>query len=97
MAARHGKRHRVFADGDLPPAGDREPLGHEALMVVNPNSRETHLSVYVLFEDHDPERGIALEVGAERVKCFRLDQPIGERRHRIPEGQYALAVHSDVP
>ena len=97
MADVHGKLHWVFADGDLPPAGKADPPGHEALMVVNVGRSEARLSVDVLFEDREPERGIALSIGAERVKCFRLDQPLGERRYQIPKGQYALAVHSNVP
>ena len=97
MADARGKRHWVFADGDLPPAGNADPRGHEALMVVNLNRDEAKLSVDVLFEDREPERGIALAVGGERVKCFRLDQPLGERRYQIPGGQYALVVSSDVP
>jgi hypothetical protein len=97
MAEAHGKRHWVFADGDLPPSGDKEPLGHEALMVVNLGSSDARLELEVLFEDRPPERGISLSVAAERVKCFRLDQPLGQKGYRIPKGQYALVVHSDVP
>lgn len=92
-----GKKHWVFGDGDLPPAGDKEPLGHEALMVVNLHPKAAQLELDVLFEDKEPVRGIALRVEAERVKCFRLDKPLGDRKYKIPFGQYALVLHSDLP
>lgn len=94
---RQGRKHWVFADGDLPPAGDKEPLGHEALMVVNLNRKSAQLKLEVLFEDREPVREIVLRVDGARVKCFRLDKPLGERGDRIPLGQYALVVHSDRP
>jgi hypothetical protein len=97
LVRRLGRKHWVFADGDLPPSGDKEPLGHEALMVVNLNRKPAQLTLEVVFEDREPVRDIALRVDAGRVKCFRLDKPLGERGDRIPFGQYALVVHSDLP
>lgn len=92
-----GKNIWVFGDGDLPPQGNVEPLGHEALMVVNNNDEDAHLNLTVLYEDKDPVEGIRLTVPAKRVKCFRLDYPIGEQQYKIPFGQYALIVESQVP
>ena len=92
-----GKNIWVFGDGDLPPQGNVEPLGHEALMVVNNNDVDAHLNLTILFEDKDPVEGIKLTVPAKRVKCFRLDYPIGEQQYKIPFGQYALIVESQVP
>jgi len=97
MARALGKKRWVFGDGDLPPAGDKEPFGHEALMITNLNSRRASISIDVLFEDKEPERNIRLSVEGERVKCFRLDKPLGESRYAIPFGQYALVVKSDIP
>ena len=96
MAA-NGQKIWVFADGDLPPAGDREPFGHEALMVVNLNKKPASLRLEILFEDKEPVRDIRLEVGAERVRCIRLDKQLGDQNFKIPFGQYALVVRSDVP
>jgi hypothetical protein len=31
------------------------------------------------------------------VRCIRLDKPLGEGKFKIPFGQYALVVRSDVP
>lgn len=93
----NGKRNWVFCDGDLPPPGDCEPMGHEAMMVTNLNGCEAHLSIDILFEDKPPVKGIAETVGAERVRCFRLDMPIGDGQFSIPRGQYSLVLRSDVP
>ena len=93
----NGQKTWVFADGDLPPAGDHEPLGHEALMVVNLNKKAASLRMDILFEDKEPIRDIRASVEAERVHCFRLDKPLGEQGYRIPQGQYALVLRSDVP
>ena len=92
-----GKKSWVFGDGDLPPAGDKEPLGHEALMITNLNTRRASISLDVLFEDREPVRNIELSVEGERVTCVRLDKPLGESKYRIPFGQYALHVKSDIP
>ena len=100
-----GKKIWVFADGDLPPhpEGMGEPKAHEALMVVNRGEAEAHLQVTLLFEDTDPKTGLSLTVPANRVKCFRMDQPIWDDSvgidsgYIVPFGQYALLVESDVP
>lgn len=92
-----GKRRWFFPDGDLPQPGDREPFGHESLIVLNPNPRESVLELTVYYPDRPPEIISGLTVGAERVRCFRLDKPLGERAYRIPFGQYALKVEATVP
>ena len=92
-----GKKTWVFADGDLPPHGDTEPLGHEALMVVNNGTADAHLTLTLLFEDKDPVEGIHLTVPARRVNWFRMDYPVGEEQFQIPFGQYAVVLNSDVP
>lgn len=92
-----GKKIWVFADGDLPPQGDHEPLGHEALMVVNNNNLAARIELEILYDDKDPKTGICLEVPPKRVNCFRMDFPIGEECYRIPIGQYAVILRSNVP
>jgi hypothetical protein len=97
MEQPYGKMNWLFCDGDLPPAGDREPLGHEALMVTNLNAQDVHLIIDLYFEDREPVKGLTATVAAERVRCFRLDQPLGDQRFQIPSGQYSLVLHSDLP
>ncbi len=92
-----GKKHWIFSDGDLPPPGEKEPLGHEALMIVNLCKKTARIKADVIFEDKEPHRGITLNVEPQRVKCFRLDKPLGEEQYRIPYGQYALVLGSNVP
>lgn len=92
-----GKKIWVFADGDLPPQGNEEPLGHEALMVVNTTGKDAHLDISIFFEDKEPTEGIKITVPSKRVNCFRMDSSIGEQQFQIPFGQYALVVESDVP
>jgi len=94
-----GKKCWVFADGDLPPMpeGLGGPKAHEALMVVNNGDKEARLSITLLFEDSEPKKDLILIVPPQRVKCFRMDQPIWGSNYMIPFGQYALIVESDVP
>ena len=92
-----GKKTWVFADGDLPPQGDSEPLGHEAMMVVNNNESPAHIELEILFEDKEPVTGIHIEAPAKRVTCYRMDYPVGNEQYKIPMGQYAVILRSDVP
>jgi hypothetical protein len=97
LMSTNGKKNWVFADGDLPPAGEKEPFGHEALMITNLNRQRANISLEILFEEREPVAVASLGVEGMRVKCFRLDKPLGEKKFRIPFGQYALVVRSDVP
>lgn len=92
-----GKNIWVFADGDLPPQGDLEPLGHEALMLANTTDQDAQIELEFLFEHTEPKNGIILRLPAKRVSCTRLDYPIGEEGYSVPKGQYALIVKSSVP
>ena len=92
-----GKLNWVFCDGDLPPKDDGLMDAHEALMVLNLSDEEAVINVQVLFEDKDPVEDVVLKVQSKRVKCFRLDKPLGECNYQIPFGQYALVLCSNVP
>jgi len=92
-----GKKVWVFSDGDLPPQGTEDPLGHEALMIVNYSDSDANICLDVLFSEDEPKTDIKLAVPAKRVRCFRLDYPIGDTNYEIPPGQYALIVKSDIP
>ena len=92
-----GKKVWIFADGDLPPQGAEEPFGHEALVIVNVGDFDADLDIELLFSESNPVTGIKLAVPAKRVQCFRLDYPIGNNGYKIPFGQYALVLRSNVP
>ncbi|OGO80541.1 MAG: hypothetical protein A2Y21_11790 [Clostridiales bacterium GWC2_40_7] len=97
MCEDKGKQNWVFCDGDLPPAGEKEPFGHEALMVTNLNSEQAILTIDILFEDKEPSKGITMLLKEERVICIRLDKPFGDQKYLIPRGQYSLVLHSSIP
>jgi hypothetical protein len=92
-----GRRVWAFPDGDLPVPGDSEPHGHESLVLLNPNRAAAEVRLTVYFPGRAPERDLRVVVEAERVRCMRLDRPVGEEGFRIPYGQYALLVESQVP
>ncbi len=91
----HGCRVWFFPDGDLPPPGDGGFQGHESLLILNPNRADAEVRLTVYFEDRPAERLQPLVVAAERVRCIRMDRPIGA--YRVPYGQYALKIESTVP
>lgn len=93
----HGHATWFFPDGDLPPPGDVEPKGHESLLILNPNGEEADITLTVYTEDKPAQAVVAGTVGPERVRCLRLDRPLGAVGYRIPFGQYALKVVSTVP
>ena len=95
---KNGRKNWVFCDGDLPPCGE-DPVfpGHEALMITNVGKRDAHIKIKVLFEDKEPFDKIGVVLPAERTICLRLDKPLGEEMYKIPLGQYALHLRSDVP
>ena len=99
MPAGEGRRVWIFPDGDLPPPGEPGlPLeGHESLIVVNTGDADAAIEVDVYFMDREPETGLKVAVGARRVNCLRIDKPLGDRGYRIPFGQYALRLRSNVP
>lgn len=92
-----GKKVWVFPDGDLPQPGDKEPFGHESLIILNLNDKDTTVKFDIYFEDTDPVKDITSVIKAERVRCFRLDKPVGEDNYQIPPGQYSLVVRSELP
>ena len=95
---KNGAKNWVFCDGDLPPAGDNEDFpGHEALMVTNIGNKDAKISIEILFEDREPKTGLTMTLNSKRTTCIRLDKPSFDQQYQIPKGQYALAIHSNVP
>jgi hypothetical protein len=92
-----GQTRWLFPDGDLPPRGEGEPHGHESLVVLNPNRDPAEVTLTLYFTDRDPVHGLSFTVDAERVRCVRMDEPVGEQGFMVPFGQYALMLESTVP
>jgi len=87
----------VIPDGDLPPPGKGKIKGHESLIIINFGRKKAEITIDIYFEDKPPVKGIKEMVEAERVKCIRLDKPIGKQKYKIPYGQYGMVVKSTVP
>lgn len=92
-----GHTRWIFPDGDLPPRGEGEPHGHESLVVLNPNPQPADIRLTIYFSDQPPVRDIRFRVDAERVRCLRMDEPVGEQGYQAPKGQYALMLESTTP
>ncbi len=97
MVMEKGKRNWVFADGELPPKDGTAIEAHESLMILNLNEETATVKMTILFEDRDPVEDITIKVEGKRVKCNRLDGPVGEEGYQIPFGQYAMVLNSDLP
>ena len=91
----YGKQTWFFPDGDLPAPGDTEPYGHESLIILNPNEVDATVRITVFHEDKEPDHLEEITVSAERVRCIRLDKPIGS--YNIGPGQYALKIAAGSP
>ena len=95
MSSEHGSRTWFFPDGDIPAPGDSAPFGHESLIILNPNDKDAEVVITVYFEQREPEVLASRLVGARRVHCLRISEPIGG--FQIPLGQYALKLECTAP
>ncbi len=92
--AQKGQFNWVFADGDRLPVGKDSG---DTITVTNLNEAPARLTFDVYFSDRDPVKGLTYTLGAERVNCFRLDEPFCDQKYNIPLGSYSIVLHSDVP
>jgi hypothetical protein len=94
----YGKLNWIFPDGELPPAGNHELKGHESVIILNTANRDAEIGITLYFTDRDPISGIKVKVGANRVRCLRMDNPEDLYGVVVPrETQYALRLESSVP
>ncbi len=63
--------------------------------MLNPGTEDAEVVITVYFEDREPAVLTPQEVGAERVRCIRISDPIDG--YQIPLGQYALKLDSTAP
>jgi|GEM_PF-203266 len=94
----------VFPDGDIPPHDPYDPAlknddthGHESLVVLNVGDQPVCPVLHVYFSDRDPWRIELPEIAAQRVACYRTDEPLGEEKRKIPAGQYSLVLECNHP
>ena len=94
----HGKRVWFFPDGEMPEATEGALKAHESLIILNPGTKKTSIHLTLYFETKAPKKGIIIEVGPERVKCVRLDNPEALQGYVIKTGrQYAIKLESEQP
>ncbi len=96
MSAELGRKLWFFADGELPPPGVGHLVGHESLVVLNPNSTDAMVRVCLYWADRDPDV-FSVNVPSRRVRCVRTNDP--EQMGGIvvpPEVQYAISLTSNV-
>lgn len=98
MPIAEGKNVWIFPDGELPVPDRNSGLeAHEALIVLNTSNNYTNIKLTFYFSDKDPVENIPIKIGAQRVKCIRIDNPNDIGGVKIPYStQYALKVESDL-
>lgn len=90
-----GKKVWIIPDCELPPPGDGVLKGHESVIVVNDGVRPAEIKVTLFFTDGPSKKGIVWEVGAEKVRCFRMNEPKDMGGFSVPlETQYAMKLES---
>jgi len=98
MSDNNGKRQWVFPDCELPPPGDSLLKGHESIIVLNMNDSDAAIEMKLYFANRAPVSLAPAIVEAERVRCFRLDNPDDMGGYVVPkETQYAVKLISSVP
>lgn len=92
-----GSKIWVFPDAELPETTKGKLIAHESLIILNLNKEKARIMLSLFFENKPPIRNIPLEVEAERVKCFRLDNPEDINGVIVPRKiQYAWLVESNI-
>ena len=92
-----GKKNWIIPDCELPHEGEGVLKGHESVIIVNDNDVDAEIDVKIFFDDKDCYEGIKWTVGANRVKCFRMNKPEDMSGFNVPyETQYAMKVTSNV-
>ena len=93
-----GKKYWIIPDCELPPPGEGEMKGHESVIVVNDTDTDAVINVKIYFTDRDSYKDITWHVGADRVRCFRMNNPDDMSGFIVPlETQYAMKLSSNVP
>ena len=94
-----GMKTWYFPDGYLPKKISEGCMeAHEALMLFNTQSDPVQVKLDIYYSDKQPDKDIAITVGAERVIALRLDKPSDIGGIQIPSlTQYALRVRANRP
>jgi len=98
MNKQNGKLLWVFPDCELPPPGESLLKGHESIIVLNMNGSAANIGMTLYFTDREPIKLSPTQVNAERVRCYRLDNPADMDGFVVPrETQYAVKLECHLP
>ena len=93
-----GKKLWLIPDCELPPEGEGILKGHESVIIVNDCGEDAEIEVKLYFTDRESVGGIVWKVGADRVRCFRMNNPDDMGGFVVPkETQYAMKLVSSCP
>ncbi len=91
-----GKKTWIIPDCELPYEGEGIMKGHESVIIVNDTDVDAEINVKIYFTDKDSYNDIKWHVGANRVRCFRMNNPEDMSGYIVPyETQYAMKVESN--
>lgn len=93
-----GKKTWIIPDCELPHEGEGILKGHESVIIVNDSDIDADITVKIYFTDKDCVNNIKWQVGANRVRCFRMNNIEDMDGFEVPyETQYAMKVTSNTP
>lgn len=91
-----GKKLWIIPDCELPEPGEGILKGHESVIIVNDNDKDVNIDVTVFYADKDAYKGIKWTVGAQRVRCFRMNNLEDMCGYKVPfDTQYAMKLVAD--
>ena len=92
-----GKKVWLIPDCELPQEGEGVLKGHESVIIVNDSNTDAEIDVKIFFTDKECYDNIKWTVGANRVRCFRMNNKDDMCGFEVPyETQYAMKVTSNV-
>ncbi len=91
-----GKKLWIIPDCELPEEGEGIMKGHESVIVVNDNDFDVTIKLTLYYVDKDCDESITWNVGAKRVRCFRMNNVNDMCGVVVPfETQYAMKLESN--
>lgn len=97
LVKKHGAKFWVFPDAEMPEVTEGKLRAHESIIILNLNKKPVQIRMNFYYTDKPPVEGINLNVEAERVRRFRLDNPNDIEGIVIEKNtQYAITLESDI-
>jgi len=99
MKRKYGKKTWCFPGGFIPvESSGKEPefLSKDEIAVLNTTEKDATVKISIYYADQDPVTGYAIQVNAQRVRQFRINDLIDPQA--VPLGvPYGAVLESDVP